>query len=129
MDGGDVVFTEKKTYTEVFEEQCPYFMSIGMTYEEYWYKEPERVKPYREAHLLKCKMRNQEMWVQGIYFISAIQAAMDKKAKYPKEPLELYEKTETEKKAIAEKERRKVIDYFTNLKKRWDNGTSRQPDS
>ena len=33
------------------------------------------------------------------------------------------------KKADIEKERRKVIDYFTQIKQRWDNGNNRQLNS
>lgn len=129
MGGGDVA--PKKTYTEVFEEQCPYFMSIGMTYDEFWYKEPERTKYYRDSHILQCKSKNQELWLQGMYFISSIQVALDskRKAKYPERPIDIYPKTEAEKKAEAERERRKVIDFFTQLKQRWDNGNNRQLNS
>lgn len=133
MDGGIVESesTEKPTYTQVFEEQCSYYMSIGMTYDEYWYGEAERAKYYRDAHILKNKSRNQELWLQGAYFIYSIQVALDskKKAKYPEEPFNIFPKTEAEKKADIEKERRKVIDYFTQIKQRWDNGNNRQSDT
>ena len=128
MDGGDVEqSTEKKTYTQIFEEICSYYMSIGMTYDEFWYGEPDRVKYYRDAHILRNKSRNQELWLQGQYFIHSITVALDSKgkAKYPEKPFDIYPKTEAEKKAEIEKERRKVIDYFTQLKQRWDNGNNR----
>ena len=135
MDGGNVESedsqTTDKTYTEVFEEVCPYYMSIGMTYDEFWYGEAERVKAYRDAHILRNKSRNQELWLQGQYFIHSICVALDSKgkAKYPEKPFDIYPKTEAEKKADIEKERRKVIDYFTQLKQRWDNGNNRQSDT
>lgn len=130
MGGGNVessTTTEKKTLTQVFEETCPYYMAIGMTYDEYWYKEPQRVKYYRESHILKNKSRNQELWLLGRYFVDSIQVALDSKgkAKYPEKPYDIFPKTEAEKKADIEKERRKVIDYFTQIKQRWDNGTNR----
>ena len=102
-------------------------MAIGMTYDEYWYKEPQRVKYYRESHILKNKSRNQELWLLGRYFVDSIQVALDSKgkAKYPEKPYDIFPKTEAEKKADIEKERRKVIDYFTQIKQRWDNGTNR----
>lgn len=136
MGGGDVESydsqsTEEKTFTEVFEEQCPYFMSIGMTYDEFWYGEPERVKFYRDSHILQCKSKNQELWLQGMYFIRSIQTALDSKnkVKYFEKPIDIFPKTEAEKKAEAERERRKVIDFFTQLKQRWDNGNNRQLNS
>lgn len=133
MDGGIVESesTEEKTFTDVFEEQCPYFMSIGMTYDEFWYGEPERARYYRDSHILKCKSRNQELWLQGMYLIHSITVALDPKgkAKYPEKPFDIFPKTEAEKKAEAERERRKVIDFFTQLKQRWDNGNNRQLNS
>lgn len=131
MDGGDVVSAEEKTYTEVFEEQCPYFMSIGMTYDEFWFDDPYKVKYYKDAHILRCKAKNQELWLQGLYFISSITVALDskKKTKYPEKPIDIFPKTEAEKKEEREAQKRKVIDYFTQLKQRWDNGTNRQSDT
>lgn len=127
MDGGNVK-PVPKSFTETFEDTCSYYMSIGMTYNEFWYGEAEMAKYYREAHTLKCKTTNQELWLQGIYFIRSIQVALDakNKTKYFDKPVDIFEKTESEKKAEAEKQRRKVIDYFTQIKQRWDNGNNRQ---
>jgi len=129
VDGGDVESTEKSTFTEIFEKNCSYYMSIGMSYDEFWYGSNDRPKYYREAHKLRNKAKNQEMWIAGMYTVDAITASLDKKAKYPKEPYDLFKKTAEEKKADVEKERKKIIDYFTELKKRWDNGTNRQLNS
>ena len=123
MDGGDVA--PKKTFTEIFEENCPVYMSYGMSYQDYWYGTSDMTKFYRDSHILKNKARNQELWLLGIYFTRSIQVALDPKgkAKYFEEPIDIYPKTEAEKKAEVEKQRRKVIDYFTQLKQRWKNGT------
>lgn len=127
MDGGNVEEqpTEEKSFTEVFDENCPIYMSYGMTYQEYWYGHPEITKFYRDAHILMNKSRNQELWLQGIYFTRAIQVALDSKgkAKYYEKPLEIYPKTEAEKKAEVEEQRRKIIEYFNQIKQRWKNGT------
>ena len=124
MDGGNVEATEEKSFTEIFDENCPIYMSYGMTYQEYWYGHPEITKFYRDAHILKNKSRNQELWLQGKYFVEAIATALDpKKNKYPKEPYEIYPKTEAEKKADALAQRRKIIEYFNQIKQRWKNGT------
>ena len=129
MDGGNVESTEKSTFADVFEKNCSYYMSIGMSYDEYWFGSNDRPKYYREAHKLDNKRKNQEMWINGMYMIDAITSAFDKKSKYPAEPYDLFKKSEEEKKADIEKERKKVIDYFTQLKQRWDNGTNRQLNS
>lgn len=47
-------------------------MSIGMTYDEFWYKDVDRVKAYRTAYELREKRRNQELWLQGMYVYEAL---------------------------------------------------------
>lgn len=102
MDGGNVEEqpTERKTYADIFDECCSMYISYGMTYQEYWFGNPEIAKYYRDAHTLKNKARNQELWLQGKYFIYSIAVALDPKgkAKYPTEPFDIYPKTEAEQK-------------------------------
>ena len=47
-------------------------MSYGMTYDEYWKESPYRAKFYREAHELKVKQNDEQMWVQGMYIYEAL---------------------------------------------------------
>lgn len=56
-----------KTYTEIFDEVCPYYMSIGVTYEEFWYGDFAICKYARQAEKLRRKKANQEMWWNAIY--------------------------------------------------------------
>lgn len=60
------------TYTERFKEQFPYYLSIGMSPEQYWDGDPELAKYYREADAIKLERRNQELWLQGMYIYEAI---------------------------------------------------------
>lgn len=60
------------TYTEKFKEQFPYYLSIGMTPEQYWDGDPEWAKFFREAYEIKLERRNQELWLQGMYIYEAI---------------------------------------------------------
>ena len=60
------------TYTEQFYEAFPYYLSIGMTYEQYWDGDPMLVKYYREAEELRNEKKNQELWLQGMYVYEAI---------------------------------------------------------
>ena len=46
---------ESISLTTLFEKMCPIYMSYGMSYDEYWYESPYRVKFYREAYELKQK--------------------------------------------------------------------------
>ncbi len=60
------------TYTEKFYEQFPYYLAIGMTYEQYWDGDPILVKYYREAEEIRLEKKNQELWLQGMYIYEAI---------------------------------------------------------
>ena len=60
------------TYTKRFYEQFPYYLSIGMTPEEYWNGDPEWARAYRKADEMKMERKNQELWLQGMYIYEAI---------------------------------------------------------
>ena len=49
-----------------------YALSIGMTYEQYWYDDPKLLNRYIKADEYKRVRRNQEMWLQGLYIYTAI---------------------------------------------------------
>lgn len=70
---GDVTATAPlKTYTEKFHELFPYYLSIGMTEEQYWDRDSTLVVAYRKAEELKTNRKNQEMWLQGAYVYEAL---------------------------------------------------------
>lgn len=108
-----------QSYTEVFEQLCPYYMSIGMSYDDFWNGDVSMVKAYRKANELRDRRHNQDMWLQGRYFYDALCAAsplfrftmkkgMIKPEPYTKEPYpitesELREKEEREAKAKEER--------------------------
>ena len=60
------------TYTEQFYEVFPYYLSIGMTYEQFWNDDPMLAKYYRQAEEMRNDKRNQEMWLQGMYIYEAL---------------------------------------------------------
>ena len=60
------------TYTERFHEQFPYYLSIGMTPEQYWEGDPTLARAYRKADEIRMERKNQELWLQGMYFYEAI---------------------------------------------------------
>ena len=47
-------------------------MSIGMSYDEFWNQDVSMAKAYRKAYELREKRRNQELWMQGMYFYEAL---------------------------------------------------------
>ena len=60
------------TYTEKFYELFPYYLSIGMTLDQYWDGDSTLVKYYRKAEEIRNEKRNQELWLQGMYVYEAI---------------------------------------------------------
>lgn len=70
--GGDTTTAPFYTYTEKFNELFPYYLSIGMTEEQYWDKDSRLVVSYRKADELRMTRKNQELWLQGAYFYEAL---------------------------------------------------------
>lgn len=131
------VFLYKK-----FEELCPFYMSIGMSYKEFWeddvtltqfYLKAYRIKEKREYELIKWKN-----WEQGLYIyealcdVSPILRAFSKAKKplpYPERPYGVEEDKEKKEKLEKEKEKKKkeleiykTQIFFTN----WAKATSNQ---
>lgn len=105
-ESGRNVHSPFLTYTEQFYEMFPYYLSIGMTYEQYWNGDPTLVIYYRKAAEIQVERKNQDLWLQGMYIYEAlcdvapIMNAMAKKGTkarpYPTQPY-----------AISEKQRRR----------------------
>lgn len=59
-----------------FERICPQYISIGMTYEQFWYEDVCMVKAYRKAFELKERreaVKNKwTIWEQGLYIYEAL---------------------------------------------------------
>ena len=60
------------TYTEKFYECFPYYLSIGMTPEQYWEGDPTLAKYYRKADEIRKERLNEELWLQGMYIYEAL---------------------------------------------------------
>ena len=71
-EGGQGSSSSLSTYTERFYELFPYYLAIGMTYEQYWDGDCTLPKYYRKAEELRNEKRNQELWLQGMYIYEAI---------------------------------------------------------
>ena len=125
---------EHTSLTKTFEELCPIFMSYGMSYDEYWYGSPYRAKFYLQAHKIKIKQKDEELWMQGMYIyealcdVSPILHAFSKKGtkplQYRTRPMsdQLDDvKTEKEKEQEVENERLKARVFFEN----WARATSK----
>lgn len=81
-------------------------MAIGMSSAEFWDGEPDTVKIYREAHEIRNEIRNQELWMQGLYNYRAFSSVIEglaygfsggkgnKPSKYPEQPFALTERAQ-----------------------------------
>lgn len=122
-------------YTEVFYAKFPYYLSIGMTEEQYWDSDCSLVKYYREAEELRNEKLNQQAWLQGMYFYDALArvspilhayAKKGTKAKpYVEEPYPISKKSVEEQKAQKEKVQsqkgwRYMQAYMVNNNKRFE---------
>lgn len=119
MGGGEVT-AQPISFTEVFEEQVPHYMAMGMTYDQFWHGEPGMVKFFRKAEDLRRRRKNQELWLEGVYMAEALQATVGNmfskgaKHQYPSEPLaitleEQRERQERERKARMEQIKAKFM--------------------
>jgi len=60
------------SYTEYFDQLCPYYINAGMTYDQFWNGDATMVKAYRKAHDMKLEEDNFKLWLQGKYFYDAL---------------------------------------------------------
>lgn len=113
--GGDKGRQPLLRYRKTFEDQFPFYLSIGMTPEMYWDGDCTLAKYYRKADQLMRNRRNEELWLQGFYIYEALVdsspvinafSKVHKPLPYRSEPIPL---TEAEaKKQEEEAERRRM---------------------
>lgn len=65
--GSCPVSQEEQSVEEYFNKLCPYFMAIGMTYDEFWYDTPRKALMFLKAHKIRQKQDNERLWLQGYY--------------------------------------------------------------
>lgn len=110
---------ELTSYSEIFEKSCPFFMAIGMTYQEFWYEDCWIAKSYLEAYKIKKEQLNEQFWLQGVYIyealidVSPILHAFCKKGTkpipFPKEPYPLFKKENKEEEKAKEREKAEIF--------------------
>lgn len=82
--------TEKPTltYTEVFYQCLPYYLSMGMSADEFWNCDPRMYRVYREKDRIATEKQNEMLWIQGAYVYQAILLAAPRlNSLKPEEPL------------------------------------------
>ena len=123
------------TYTERFYKVFPYYLSIGMTPEQYWEGDCTLVKYYREAEEIRNDRRNQELWLQGMYIYEALcdvapvlRAFVAKGAKptpysskpYPLNNKQVQQNEEEKQRALVEKGKRFMEARMASINKKFE---------
>lgn len=136
-DNVEHIFLYKK-----FQEVCPFFISIGMTYEQFWRDDVTMTKMYLKAYEIRQKNEIEidqwNIWKQGMYIyealcdVSPVLHAFSKKGTkplpYPEVPYGMEDKKkeiEKNKETTAqeiENERLKAQIFFSN----WARATKKQ---
>ena len=104
----------------------PNALAIGISYNLFWTLNPRKIKPFYEAHKIKRKMLDEQMWCMGAYIHNAVLTAVERnlagkkaKTKYLEKPFmqEETENTDEIKKTDKAKEEnmRKVKAVFQSL--------------
>lgn len=105
-----------------FEEVCPFFMSIGMTYDEFWYGDVSLTKYYLKAFEIKEKRETEKQrwarWEQGLYIyealcdVSPILRAFSKATKplqYPQKPYGVEEEIKQDEERQKKKKEMEIL--------------------
>lgn len=112
-------------YRTVFEKECGYYLSLGMSYTDYWDGECDMVKYYRDKAKYELEEKNRILWLQGMYLYDTmlrLSPALKpfvknpNPEKYMEEPYPIGIKTDEErKKAKEEKQLQNGLNYFSAL--------------
>lgn len=111
--GGESNSAPAQTYTDIFYQYFPFYLSIGMSADEYWNQDCCLTQYYRSAHEIRQTRKNEELWLQGLYIYEALCDASPllhafakrgtRPAPYPTEP---YPRNQKETAAREERDRR-----------------------
>lgn len=117
--------TKLKTFSEILDEYCAYYMSIGVTYDEFWFGDYTRLKFYVSAFKIKQEREfeqwNERLYLAGLYNYNAFDSVIGvfgwalggKKGSRPEGYIEHpIAFTEAEKRAEKERNKIKTLQWF-----------------
>ena len=58
--------------TQIFEKMCPYYMAIGMTYDQYWRDDVTMPIMFKKAYKIKQEEIKWQIWEEGVYTYEAL---------------------------------------------------------
>lgn len=116
-------------YTKVFEDSFPYYLSIGMTPEQYWDHDCTLATAYRKADEIRLDRENQQLWMLGHYVYDALICVSptfrafkpQRPRKYVESPYSITKKQEKERREAEEKAKaEKVRAEFRARVEQWN---------
>ena len=123
----EISTTQEKSYTEIFEENFPFYLAIGMSSAEYWEGDCSLTRYFRKAYKIKQEEINTNAWLQGAYVYDAVSTALhnalrgknSKATKYAQRPYDLGNKnrakSEYEKAKEVELEQQKAYAWMESF--------------
>lgn len=72
--------------SKLFWNCLPFYLSIGMTADEYWNKDPKLCRAYFKAFQITERRKNIDLWKQGLYMYNAICAVAPALHAFAKDP-------------------------------------------
>jgi hypothetical protein len=128
MDGEEVTPPSDFSPTRFFEDSCPFFMSIGMTYDLFWNGDSDLTRYYLKAYELQQDRLNQQAYIQGYYYSEGAFLAVCNARRERKDPYQSYLKVvevlprteEQYEQMVAEQQKREYEKIKARLKARAD---------
>ena len=71
--------------SEIFDEQFPFYLSIGMSSAEYWEGDPSLPRYFRKAYKMRQERENEQAWLHGLYVYDAVISALTHLSKEKKD--------------------------------------------
>ena len=120
----DELSTQNKSYTEIFKEVLTFYISIGMSIDQFYNQDVTLATVYRRAYDIKNERDNNQLWLQGMYIYDAISTSIynafcrkagQQAASYASKPYPINEKQlEDDHESTVERERAKAKVWMEN---------------
>lgn len=85
--------SEKKSISQELVDWADYYMAMGVSFDEFWYGDPCRLKFYERRYFTGLEQENHRLWLQGYYdymaFASVLAQMTQQRVSYPAKPIDL----------------------------------------
>lgn len=104
----------EQSFGDTLDKLCAYYMALGVSADEFWNGDYTMLKYYVEKHRIAVEQKNEQLWLQGMYFYEALTVALAQafskhtNARYPDKPHRLTPMSEEE----QELENKKKVEEF-----------------